>query len=189
MLVSAAAPLSKDLVDLMYARLKIPVKQAFGLSETSPASHQQEWEEWNMGIGSVGRPVPNLEAKIVDIKTLYELGPNQVGEMWVRGPNVFKGYLDNPAATKEALTEDGWFRTGDVGYVDERGLFFITDRIKELIKFNGFQIAPAGELLHTGIDLKTVVADHLNRTRRPPSLPSQSQRRGRHRSLLQGIRD
>lgn len=144
MLVSAAAPLTKDLVDLMYARLKIPVKQAFGLSETSPATHQQEWDEWSLSIGSIGRPAPNLEAKIVNIDTLAELPSNEVGELWVRGPNVFKGYLNNPEATKKSITDDGWFRTGDVGYVDGDGLCFITDRIKELIKYNGFQVAPAG---------------------------------------------
>ncbi|KAF2167482.1 hypothetical protein M409DRAFT_66041 [Zasmidium cellare ATCC 36951] len=143
MLVSAAAPLTKDLVDLLYDRLKIPVKQAFGLSETSPGTHQQEWDEWNVGIGSIGRPAPNVETKIVDVGNLSEVDPNEVGELWVRGPNVFKGYLNNEKATREALTSDGWFRTGDVGYVDERGLCFITDRIKELIKFNGFQVAPA----------------------------------------------
>ncbi|KAK4500821.1 hypothetical protein PRZ48_009013 [Zasmidium cellare] len=143
MLISAAAPLTKDLVDLLYARLKIPVKQAFGLSETSPATHGQLWDEWDLGIGSIGRPVVNVETKIVDISTLAELPANGVGELWVRGPNVFKGYLNNEKATREALTRDGWFRTGDVGYIDERGLCFITDRIKELVKVNGFQVAPA----------------------------------------------
>jgi 4-coumarate--CoA ligase len=63
--------------------------------------------------------------------------------MWVKGPNVFKGYLNNAAGTKNALTEDGWFKTGDVGYRDRDGCFFITDRIKELIKYNAYQVAPA----------------------------------------------
>ena len=64
-------------------------------------------------------------------------------ELWVKGPNVFLGYLNNPKANNEVFTEDGYYKTGDVGYEDEDGHFFITDRVKELIKYNGFQVAPA----------------------------------------------
>ena len=144
MLVSAAAPLSKDLVELVYKRLGIKIKQAFGASETSPGLTQQEWADWKTGIGSVGRLMPNIEGKVVDIETGQELGAGEVGELWFRGPNIFKGYLNNVAATESSLTKDGWYKSGDVGYVDETGRFFITDRIKELIKYNGFQVAPAG---------------------------------------------
>ncbi|EME38182.1 hypothetical protein DOTSEDRAFT_161744, partial [Dothistroma septosporum NZE10] len=143
MLVSAAAPLSKELVELVYKRLGIPVKQAFGTSETSPGVTQQGWDDWKTGIGSVGRLMPNIEGKVVDIETSQELAANNVGELWFRGPNIFKGYLNNDAATTSALTADGWYKSGDVGYADETGRFFITDRIKELIKYNGFQVAPA----------------------------------------------
>lgn len=145
MLTSAAAPLKKDLVEMLYRRLKIPVVQAYGLSETSPGSHNQRWDEWDKGMGSIGRPLPNMEAKIVSIDTGEEAGAEEPGEMWLRGPNVFKGYLNNPEATADALTTDGWFKSGDVGYFDEDGLYFITDRLKELIKYNGFQVAPAGK--------------------------------------------
>ena len=65
------------------------------------------------------------------------------GELWFKGPNIFKGYLNNPAGTANAFSSDGYFKTGDVGYVDEQGNFYITDRVKELIKFKGFQVAPA----------------------------------------------
>ncbi|KAL9631917.1 MAG: hypothetical protein Q9204_004008 [Flavoplaca sp. TL-2023a] len=72
-----------------------------------------------------------------------ELPIGEVGELWIKGPNIFKGYLNNPEGTKNALTEDGFFKTGDVGYQDKDGNFYITDRIKELIKYKGFQVAPA----------------------------------------------
>ena len=72
-----------------------------------------------------------------------ELEPGQTGELWLKGPNVMLGYYKNPEATKNAITEDGYYKTGDVGYVDEKGNFYITDRVKELIKYNGFQVAPA----------------------------------------------
>jgi len=67
----------------------------------------------------------------------------KTGEIWIKGPNIFKGYYNNPKATAEALTADGWYRTGDVGYVDEDHNLYITDRVKDLIKYNGFQVAPA----------------------------------------------
>lgn len=72
-----------------------------------------------------------------------ELGPGEVGELWLSGPNVFKGYWKNEAATKDAITEDGFFKTGDIGFQDNQHNFYITDRVKELIKYKGFQVAPA----------------------------------------------
>lgn len=72
-----------------------------------------------------------------------ELGPGEAGELWLSGPNIFKGYWKNEAATKEAITEEGYFKTGDVGFQDEKHNFYITDRVKELIKYKGFQVPPA----------------------------------------------
>ena len=72
-----------------------------------------------------------------------EVAIGETGELWIKGPNIFKGYLDNPEGTRNALTEDGYLKTGDVGYQDKDGNFFITDRVKELIKYNGFQVPPA----------------------------------------------
>lgn len=72
-----------------------------------------------------------------------EVSAGETGELWIKGPNVFQGYLNNPEGTKNALTDDGYFKTGDVGYQDQEGNFFITDRLKELIKYNGFQVPPA----------------------------------------------
>jgi 4-coumarate--CoA ligase len=85
---------------------------------------------------------PNMTAKYISPEG-KELGPGEVGELWLSGPNVFKGYWKNEAATKDSITEDGFFKTGDVGFQDEKQNFYITDRVKELIKYKGFQVAPA----------------------------------------------
>ena len=74
-----------------------------------------------------------------------ELGSGETGELWLKGPNIFKGYWKKPEETRDAFTEDGYFKTGDVGFQDKDGNFYITDRVKELIKYKGFQVAPAGE--------------------------------------------
>lgn len=94
---------------------------------------------------SIGHPIYDVESKIVDINDpeFQGVGPNKTGEVLIRGPNVMLGYLNNEASTKETITSDGWLRTGDIGYHDENGEFYITDRLKELIKVKGFQVAPA----------------------------------------------
>lgn len=142
MLNSGAAPLTKALVEAVYKRIKCPIKQGYGLSETSPTTHSQAWEDWDRTTGSVGRLLPNQVAKYMSAEE-KEVPAGEVGELWIKGPNIFKGYLNNPQGTRNALTEDGFFKTGDVGYQDEDGNFFITDRVKELIKFKGFQVPPA----------------------------------------------
>lgn len=142
MMSSGAAPLTKELVDAVHRRTKLKVKQAYGLSETSPTTHAQPWDRWYTTIGAVGTLVPNITAKYMSPDE-KELPCGEVGELWMKGPNVFKGYLNNPEGTKNALTEDGYFKTGDVGYQDKHGNFYITDRIKELIKYKGFQVPPA----------------------------------------------
>ena len=142
MLNCGAAPLTHELVKAVYQRLKVPVKQGYGLSETSPTTHTQPWELWNTTIGSVGTLLPNQTAKYMSPEE-KEVSVGEVGELWIKGPNVFLGYHNNPERTKESLTEDGYFRTGDVGYQDKDGNFYITDRVKELIKYKGFQVAPA----------------------------------------------
>jgi 4-coumarate--CoA ligase len=142
MMNSGAAPLTRELVDAVYARLKVPIKQGYGLSETSPVTHTQPWELWHKTVGSVGTLLPYQEAKYMSAEEV-ELAPGEVGELWIRGPNIFKGYLNNPEGTTNALTSDGYFKTGDVGFQDKAGMFYITDRIKELIKYKGFQVPPA----------------------------------------------
>ena len=92
---------------------------------------------------SIGPSIPNTEVKIVDVGTGEELGPGERGEVWMRGPQVMLGYLNNPEATADTIDEEGWLHSGDIGYVDENGFGYIVDRVKELIKFKGFQVAPA----------------------------------------------
>ncbi|KAL7020464.1 hypothetical protein ACKWTF_011545 [Chironomus riparius] len=117
--------------------------QAYGLTESSPVSHCMPRNSKN--YGSVGHPIHDTESKIVDIEDteFRGIGPNKTGELLIRGPQVMIGYHNNETATKETLTADGWLRTGDIGYHDENGDFYITDRLKELIKVKGFQVAPA----------------------------------------------
>ncbi|KAL8641538.1 MAG: hypothetical protein Q9228_001658 [Teloschistes exilis] len=142
MLNSGAAPLTQELVEAVHRRIQCPIKQGYGLSETSPTTHTQPWEDWDKTIGSVGRLLPNQTAKYMTPEGT-EVSLGEVGELWIKGPNIFKGYLNNIEGTRNALTFDGYFKTGDVGYVDKVGNFYITDRVKELIKYKGFQVPPA----------------------------------------------
>ncbi|PYH31249.1 luciferase [Aspergillus neoniger CBS 115656] len=139
MVVFAAAPLAVNLIHAAKQKLGLVVRQAYGMSECAPAIHFQTWSEAHTHPGSVGRLIPNMTAKYHPIHD----GDNKEKELWVKGPNVFLGYLNNPTANKESFSEDGYYKTGDVGYEDDAGNFYITDRVKELIKYNGFQVAPA----------------------------------------------
>ena len=140
---SAAAPLGAETARACAERLACFVKQGYGMTEASPATHMAPHEPESMRHGSVGQCVPNTECKIVDGVTGAELGVGEAGEICVRGPQVMKGYLNNPEATARTVDAEGWLHTGDVGYADEEGHFFIVDRVKELIKYKGYQVAPA----------------------------------------------
>lgn len=153
MITSGAAPLSKELVDAVHKRLNLKINQAYGLSETSPLTHTQPWDEWYTSVGSVGKMFPNMSAKYMSASG-RELGAGEAGELWLHGPNIFKGYWKNPAATAAALTPDGFFKTGDIGFQDNEHNFYITDRVKELIKYKGFQVPPAeleGKLMQSDL--------------------------------------
>lgn len=132
---SGAAPLTRELTEAVFQRLGIPVKQGFGLSETGSVTHVQSWDEWGKFMGSVGKLVPNMEARIVGEEGEV-VKDGESGELWLKGPNIFVGYYGQAETTKEALTEDGWFRTGDVFRRDRWGNFFCVDRLKELIKYS-----------------------------------------------------
>lgn len=106
------------------------------------ANIAQQWEDHGNAIGSIGRLLANQTSKFVSVEG-EEVPDGQTGELWIKGPNIFKGYLNNIEGTRHALTDDDYFKTGDVGYQDKDGNVFITDRIKELIKYKGFQVAPA----------------------------------------------
>jgi len=140
---SGAAPLKEDLAEAARARLDCSILQGYGLTETSPVTHGARARGDRISLASIGPPVPNTEVKVVDVVSQAELGPNQEGEICVRGPQVMKGYLNRPDATAAMIDSDGWLHTGDIGYADERDCFFIVDRLKELIKYKGMQIAPA----------------------------------------------
>lgn len=140
MIVSAAAPLSKDTEDALMQRIGCPVKQGWGMSELSPLGTFTN--EYNIRSGSVGQLVSNTYGKVVD-KDGRSLPANEDGELMIKGPQVMMGYLNDPDKTAECLSADGWLTTGDVAKYDEEGFFYITDRIKELIKVRGFPVAPA----------------------------------------------
>jgi acyl-CoA synthetase (AMP-forming)/AMP-acid ligase II len=140
---SGAAPLGEDLTRACMERLGCSVRQGYGMTETSPVTHSSPAPPWPVKFGSVGVPAPNTECKIVDLETGAELGPGQRGEVCVRGPQIMTGYLNKPEATAQTIDVEGWLHTGDIGYFDEDGHFFIVDRAKELIKYKGFQVPPA----------------------------------------------
>ena len=140
---SGAAPLDENLTRACMQRLNCQIRQGYGLTETSPVTHSSPSDPAKVKFGSVGVAAPNTECKIIDLSTGAALGPNKQGEICVRGPQVMKGYLNRPEATAATIDAEGWLHTGDIGYVDEDGNFFIVDRAKELIKYKGFQVAPA----------------------------------------------
>ncbi|HEY6119289.1 MAG TPA: AMP-binding protein, partial [Pyrinomonadaceae bacterium] len=112
-------------------------------TETSPVTHSSPSRPERMKFGSVGTAAPNTECKILDLTTGAAVGPRQEGELCVRGPQIMKGYLNRAEATAQTIDSDGWLHTGDIAYADDDGHFFIVDRAKELIKYKGFQVAPA----------------------------------------------
>jgi acyl-CoA synthetase (AMP-forming)/AMP-acid ligase II len=142
-LFSGAAPLGQNVAMAASARLGCRVIQGYGLTETSPVTHATRVGGDRMRTAGIGQPLPNTEAKVVDVGTGGELGPRQEGEICIRGPQVMKGYLNKPEATSAMIDAEGWLHTGDIGYADEEGCFFVVDRVKELIKYKGMRVAPA----------------------------------------------
>ena len=139
-IVCGAAPLGADLTREAAARVGCPIVQAYGMTELSPLSHANPPS--GDVPGSSGVAAPNTESRVIDPEG-NDLGVDEVGELLVRGPQVMKGYLNNPEATAACLDAEGWLATGDVVRIDADGYVFIVDRAKELIKVKGFQVAPA----------------------------------------------
>lgn len=137
----AAAPSGPELSNAIAARLGCTALQGYGMTELSPVSHVVPRHAPRSGAAGV--TAPNTLCRIVDIQTGADLAAGEEGELWIKGPQVMQGYLNNPKATAESITEDGWLRTGDIAKIDADGYMFITDRLKELIKYKGFQVAPA----------------------------------------------
>jgi acyl-CoA synthetase (AMP-forming)/AMP-acid ligase II len=136
-----AAPLGVELTEAVEKRLNVKIRQGYGMTEASPATHYTV--AGSERAGTVGLLMPNIEMRIIDPESGKDVPTGQAGEVWVRGPNVMKGYLNNPEATARTVDADGWLHTGDIGIVDEDGYLTVVDRLKELIKVKGFQVAPA----------------------------------------------
>jgi acyl-CoA synthetase (AMP-forming)/AMP-acid ligase II len=140
---SGAAPLDASLEQACGERLDCEVLQGWGLTETSPVATTNYNAPQGYRPGSVGVPLPNTEMRVVDPATGADVSRGETGELLVRGPQVMKGYLNAPEATAAMLDPEGWLHTGDLGTIDEQGYVWIVDRVKELIKYKGLQVAPA----------------------------------------------
>ena len=149
-MMSGAAPLGGELETACGRRVGCRMVQGYGLTEASPVTHVNPPDKTKPG--TVGQLVPNTECRIVAPASGVDLEPGEDGELWIRGPQVMRGYLNNPEATAAMLDQDGWLHTGDIGHADGDGYFTIVDRLKELIKYKGFQVAPA--------ELEAVLCSH-----------------------------
>ena len=153
LVISGAAPLDAELSGRAEARIGVPIRQGYGMTELSPVSHKSRLARVeDTPPGSVGALIPNTEARLVDPETGEDVAEGEEGELWVRGPQVMTGYLNNPEATRETLVQDGWLRTGDIARIDPQGFTYIVDRLKELIKYKGHQVPPA--------ELEAVLVSH-----------------------------
>jgi len=138
---SGAAPLGAELADEASARIGCVVSQGYGMTEMSPVSHATP--PGGSRSGTIGVVAPNTECRVVDAETGQDVAKGSPGELWVRGPQVMLGYLNNDAATAATIDVDGWLHTGDIAELDLDGHYRIVDRLKELIKVKAFQVAPA----------------------------------------------
>jgi acyl-CoA synthetase (AMP-forming)/AMP-acid ligase II len=153
LVISGAAPLDAELSGRAEARIGVPIRQGYGMTEFSPVSHKSRLARVaETPPGSVGALIPNTEARLVDPETGEDVAEGEEGELWIRGPQVMPGYLDDPEATAQTLVGDGWLRTGDIARIDPEGFTYIVDRLKELIKYKGYQVPPA--------ELEAVLVSH-----------------------------
>jgi acyl-CoA synthetase (AMP-forming)/AMP-acid ligase II len=137
---SAAAPLDGELAEACAKRLGLhAVLQAYGMTELSPGTHAVPQDDPEPPPGAVGKLFPSTEMRLVGA----DGNDTDEGEIWIRGPQVMKGYLGRPADTDATIDRDGWLHTGDIGRMDSRGYLYVVDRVKELIKYHGYQVPPA----------------------------------------------
>jgi acyl-CoA synthetase (AMP-forming)/AMP-acid ligase II len=142
MMNSGAAPLDAALEDACRARVSTRLQQGYGLTEASPVTHCATLAKRAIP-GSIGDLLPSTEARIVEPGGRDDVTPGEPGELWVRGPQVMRGYLGDEGATARTLDAEGWLHTGDIAAYDEENGWRIVDRLKELIKYKGYQVAPA----------------------------------------------
>ncbi|XP_058098436.1 probable CoA ligase CCL5 isoform X2 [Magnolia sinica] len=142
--LTGGAPLSKEVMEGFWAKYPtVAILQGYAMTETTGVGTSTDSVEESGRYGSAGLLASGMEARVVDPDGGQALGVNRTGELWLRGPCVMKGYFNNPEATGSTLDSNGWLRTGDVCYMDEDGYMFVVDRLKELIKYKGYQVAPA----------------------------------------------
>ncbi|XP_038977105.1 4-coumarate--CoA ligase-like 4 [Phoenix dactylifera] len=142
--VSGGAPLGKVVIEGFREKYPaVEILQGYGLTESTGMGATTDSAEESRRYGTAGLLSPNTEARIVDPDTGVSLPVNRTGELWIRGPSVMKGYFKNPEATRATLDSEGWLRTGDICYFDHDGFLFVVDRLKELIKYKGYQVPPA----------------------------------------------
>src|SRR5215210_3711782 len=140
--ISGAAPLDADTAERASERLGAPVRQGYGMTEASPVTHIAPDDGLeDQDPGAIGMLAPSTEGRLVDPETGEDTDGS--GEIWIRGPQVMRGYLADEEATAATLTEDGWLKTGDIGRIDDREVWRVVDRVKELIKYKGYQVPPA----------------------------------------------
>jgi PAS domain S-box-containing protein len=152
-IVSSAAPLPESMAQLCTQRIGRPVRQAYGMTEASPSTHLTP--RGNPRAAPVGLPLPNTEFRIVDVDQQHDVAVDEIGEVWIRGPQLMRGYLNNPDATRTMIDDEGWLHTGDIGYADKDGYLFVVDRAKELTKFKSLQYADSELLLAMVEDITT----------------------------------
>lgn len=142
--VSGGAPLSKEVTEGFIEKYpNVSIFQGYGLTESSGIGASTESLEESRKYGTAGLVSASTEAMIVDTETAQPLPVNRTGELWLRGPTIMKGYFSNEEATTSTITPEGWLKTGDVCYIDSDGFLFVVDRLKELIKYKGYQVPPA----------------------------------------------
>lgn len=147
--LTGAAKMPEDVTRLFQERFSLNIYEGYGLTEASPVVSMSMGRDFK--VGSIGHALPGIEVRLVDENGEDSLS-GDAGELWVRGDNVFLGYLDDPEATARVLTQDGWLRTGDVAVIDDEGYAFLVDRIKDLIIVSGFNVYPA--------EVETVLHSH-----------------------------
>jgi PAS domain S-box-containing protein len=161
-IMSGAAPLPEDIARACADRMGCVIKQAYGLTETGPTTHWTPRDA--VRVNSAGLPVPNTECLVVDVASKRGVPTGDLGEIWVRGPQVMKGYLNNPEVTRRVLDEEGWLHTGDIGYEDADGYIYVIDRANDLVKFRGLQYQD-DELLQSVVEDRVRRRDDRDRLR------------------------